>query len=674
MNYKKWSIPTLNKPLAMQIAEECEIDSFTALLLTSRGMTDPLDIEEFLSDDTIFSDPYEYKDMMPAVERIRRAITDFEKIAIFGDYDCDGITSTTLIYDYLSGQGADVIYYVPNRSEGYGMNIAAVDRLKSEGVSLIITVDNGISAIPEIKHAADIGIDTVVTDHHIAGEELPPAVAVVDPHRSDCPGGFKQLAGVGVAFKLVCALENRTCEEMLSEYSDLLTIGTIADVMPLTGENRGIVKYGVKHMARSRRPGITALLAAAGYENKPLTATAVAFTLAPRLNAAGRMGDSARGVRLLTETDEAAASALAEEICEDNVSRQQTESKIVENAVKQIEENNMQLDRVIVCSGENWHHGVIGIAAARLCEKYGRPVIVMSDDGEFAVGSGRSIKGFNIYDAIDSCKAMLTKFGGHPLAAGLTLKTEDIDNFRRQINEFAAEKHPEMPFPEISLDCKLNPAALSLSLADTVTALAPFGMGNPVPMFALCGMKIENIQEMGGGKHTRLFLSKKGAVIRCVMFGQSPSDLPFDRDDIVDAAVTLEINLWQGEEHLSIQIKDIRPSGVDDEFFSSLRAYERFRLFEDIDYSKVLISREDAAAVFRLVRGAKGGKTTREYLINKLCGKLTPAKILTAVDVLCELSVLKDEKEYISVCNTAVKVNLEASEILKNIRLRVSEI
>lgn len=669
MNYRKWVVPSPNKALATELSEECGIDTFTALLLATRGMTDPMEIEAFLSDDAMLCDPFEYKDMLPAAERIRRAMNDFEKIAIYGDYDCDGVTATALLYDYLAKNGADVLYVIPSRSDGYGMNFAAIDRLKAAGVSLIITVDNGISAVEEIRHAKEIGIETVVTDHHLPGDTLPPAVALVDPHRADCPSEFKDLCGVGVAFLLVCALEGCLPEEMLEEYADLVAIGTVADVMPLIGENRVFVKAGLRAIKAHARVGVAAVLQAAGYADKPLTATSIAFTLAPRLNAAGRIGDSMRGVQLLLESDPNDAAALAAEICADNATRQQIEGDIVASAVKQIEQAHYDRDRVLVVADEGWHHGVVGIAAARLVERFGRPVIVLGIEGESATGSGRSIAGFNLFEAISSCGDHLTKFGGHPLAAGMTLPRAEIDAFRDAINEYARLHHPQMPFPQLKLDCKLNPAGVSLALADSLEPLAPFGHGNPTPLFGLYGMTIENIQPMGGGKHLRLFLSKRGAVVRCVLFGTSVEQLPFDKGDLVDAAVTLEKNLWKGDEYLRIQVKDLRPCAVNDAFLSSVRLYEQFQNGEPLsDYSPLMIDRAEAAAVFRLVRGAQGGKITVERVINRLCDRLSYAKIRVAIDVLCELSVLQLDGDTLCPGDPSIKVDLASSGILAKIQ------
>lgn len=661
---KKWLIPQLNKSLASTISDECGIDPFLALIMTSRGMTDPFDIEEFLSDDLEIGDPFELKDMQKAVDRTRLAIDNFEKIAVFGDYDCDGVTSTALVYGYLSGQGADVIFHIPSRDDGYGMTVEAVDRLKAEGVTLIVTVDNGISALAEIDYAKTLGIDVVVTDHHLPGERLPAAVAVVDPHRADCASEFKDLAGVGVAFKFICALAGCFPEEMLGEYADLTALGTVADVMPLVGENRAIVKAGLKSIVNNKRPGIISLLKAAASDGKPVTATTLAFVLAPRINAAGRMGNSERAVRLLLESDPAVVGQITDEICSENVLRQKTEQEIADAAVRMVAENNMEFDRVIVVAGENWHHGVVGIAASRLVERYGRPVIILSSDGATASGSGRSIAGFNLFEAVRSAENLLIKYGGHTLAAGMTLETANIDAFRKAVNDYAAENNPVMPIPELKLDCKLNAAAVSLDLCRAIASLAPFGSGNPVPRFAICGLKIENIQGIGGDKHIKLFLSRDGAMICGVYFGVSPDSFAYEKGDVIDIAVQLEVNVWQGEENLSIQIKDIRPNGFEDSFFSDVWNYENFCRGEHADLSILNPTREDAAVVFRIVRNA--GKIGFDKLLTKLYGKMTYGKAVVAVDVLSELGVLTREGDIVAAV-PGVKADFASSEILERI-------
>lgn len=670
MVLKKWNIPTLDKPLANRLAEECGIDPFVALLLSARGFRTPEEIEEFLSDDAPIGDPMELKDMYKAVDRVRLALENFEKIAVFGDYDCDGVTATALLYSYLSEKGADVLYHIPQRSDGYGMSRAAVDALHAAGVTLILTVDNGISAGEEIAYAATLGMDVVVTDHHLPGETVPAAAAVVDPHRADCSSYFKNLAGVGVAFKLVCALEEQPPEELLPRYADLVALGTVADVMPLVGENRTFVQYGLRAIQNGGRTGLAALLCAASAAGRPVTSTTLAFMLAPRINAAGRIGSPDRAVSLLLEQDRAAADLLAQEICEDNVRRQAIEQEIAAAAAQAVTEQGLAYDRVIVVAGEDWHHGVVGIAASRLAERFGRPVILLSCEGETASGSGRSIAGFDLFAAVRAAEGLLTRYGGHTLAAGMTLQTSDIPAFRRQILDYAAVHYPVMPFPELRLDCKLNPAALNVDLARTAEALAPFGSGNPQPVFALCGLKIERIQGMGNDKHVRLVLSRNGAAVSAIKFGVSPAEFPYRAGDVVNLAAVLEVNLWQGSETLSVQIKDIHLAALTgEEFYASVRAYEAFRRgdADGYDPAALLITREEAAQVFRAVR-AERGKISQTALCVRLAGTLTYAKQRIACDVLCELGVLAKEGETMSLSAAGGRVDLASSGILMKLK------
>lgn len=676
MGYKKWMIPQTDKQLANRLAEECGIDPLVALIACSRGMCDPVEIDEFLSDDLLLASPFELIDMDKAVARIRAAIENFEKIAIYGDYDCDGVTSTALLYSYLSGRAANVIFYIPDRAdEGYGMNSDSVEKLKSMEISLIITVDNGISAAEEIDYARSLGIDVVVTDHHLPGGSLPEASAVVDPHRSDCPSEFKNLAGVGVAFKLICALEQASCEEMLPHFADLVALGTIADVMPLVGENRALVKAGLQKIAEEPRIGISALIEASGLQNKKIGSGSVSFMLAPRINAAGRMGRAERAVRLLLEEDYGEALEIAGEISGENSLRQQIEQQIVAEACAQIEAEGYAFDRVIVVAGENWHHGIVGIAASRLAERYGRPCIVLSVQGESAVGSGRSISGFSLFDAIKSAEHLLTRYGGHELAAGLTLQADLIPQFRKAIGEFAACQYPDMPFPQIKLDCKLNPAALSVDLAASLSSLTPYGSGNPTPMFGLFGMKIEKCIPLSGGKHLKLYLSRGSCVIQALMFGTAPEDFLFAEGDMVDAAVILEINLYQNEPCLSVQIRDIRLSGLDEEtFFRQIRFYEAFRRGELTAELAPAVTpgRGDMALVYRYAQSCRGHTVDLEQMVNRLCRKSSYGKIRVAVDVLQEMGILTvsetASKTLLSVNELDNKVNLEDSGILQRLK------
>ena len=489
MGLKKWQVASFDKELAKELAEECEIDPIVALIASARGYTDPCDLEEFLSDEPCFSDPYEMADIEKAAEIINNSIELGEKIAVYGDYDCDGVTATALLYSYLKSRNANCCYYIPDRfDEGYGMNISAVKKLFNEHTKLIVTVDNGIVCNEEIALAKELNMKVVVTDHHLPSDNLPCADAVVDPHRKDCPSEFKEICGAEVAFRLICVMENKEPEELLPYFADILALAVIADIMPLTLENRSIVKYGVQKLKNSPLTGLSALLNVAGIDISSVNASRIAFGLCPRINAAGRMGKADRAVELLITDNMMTALSIANEIDSENSLRQQIEKKIFEQAVGIIESQKLMYDRVIVAAGENWHHGVVGIVAARITEKYGCPAVLISIDGDLACGSGRSIDGFSLYNAIDSCRDLMIKFGGHELAAGITLKPQDIEEFRNRINDYAAG----LSFvpPVLKLDCKLNPSALSLDLAFSLEQLEPFGAGNKSPLFGVYGVTL----------------------------------------------------------------------------------------------------------------------------------------------------------------------------------------
>ena len=482
MSRKKWVISPCDRDAAASISENCGVDPFAAYLLCARGITDEFEVESFLYD-TDLMNPFELPDMDKAAERTLSAIENGEKITVFGDYDADGVTSTALLYSYLKSKGACVDYYIPDRAgEGYGMSIDAIQALKERGTELIITVDNGISAIEEVEYAHNIGMDVVVTDHHRVGEALPRAVAVVDPHRADAELEFREWAGVGVAFKFICALEGDEGYELLEQYGDIVALGTVADIVSLRGENRIIVRSGIAYMNAAisegtLRPGLAALLEASG-STAALDSSSLAFRFAPRINAAGRMGSAYTALRLLLSESREEALQIAEEISQANTERQTIELQIAQSAIDYIEENpHIKYQRVIVVAGKDWHQGVIGIVASRLVEKYGKPAIIISRSGEIAKGSGRSIEGFSLYDALTYCSELLTQYGGHTLAAGMSIEDDKIDQFREKINEYASGATPAVPV--ISIDCKLNPASINPELVYSMQMLEPFGAENP---------------------------------------------------------------------------------------------------------------------------------------------------------------------------------------------------
>lgn len=672
MSRKKWLTAHIDKELAAQVAENHSLDPFTALILVSRGITEYEDVEEFFDNDFSFCDPYLIADMDKAVERIEKAIDDFQKICVFGDYDADGVTATALMYSYLSSRGADVMYYIPDRvSEGYGMNCSAIDKLNEQGVKLIITVDNGISAIDEIAYAKTLGIETVVTDHHQVGDVLPDAVAVIDPHRPDCNLNFKDWAGVGVAFKVVCGLEKGDYSEILNNYADIIAVGTVADVVDLRDENRAIVKYGISKINSCPCNGINALRQVAGVSERALNAVGVTYSLAPRINAAGRIESAETALKLLICDNLATALDIADQVDGCNRQRHELENEIMEAAVAHIEANTqIKYSKVIVVCGEKWHHGVVGIVAAKLVEKYGKPAIVIAFDGDEGTGSARSIDGFSVYDAIKSCDDLLTHFGGHTMAAGLGIKKENINEFFIRINEYA-NGIPDVA-PTLMLDCKLNPAYIDSSLVESLEMLEPFGAGNAQPLFGIFGVTIENIKAVGEGKHLRITFSKGNTQFVAMKFSTTLNEFPFVGRDVVDLAVRIDKNEFRGEVKASVQIRDMRFSGIDeDNLFKSQTLYEKYRCGEKLTTHEARFltpTREFLLGVYGLIKQYKMWQFDVETLTYRAkCPIERYCTMLVSIDVLCELGLIEKENSKLVFVGDGKKADLSQSEILSNL-------
>lgn len=669
MKFKRWIVEAPQKALAAALAEECDVDPFVALIAAGRGYSEPELLEEFLTDEPLLADPYELADIEKAAEIINEAIYSEEKIAVFGDYDVDGVTATALMFSYLKNRGARVSYYIPDREkEGYGINITAIDKLKDDGVDLIVTVDNGIAALSEIEYAKRLGIKVVVTDHHLPGGELPLADAVVDPHRADDYSEFKEICGAFVAFKVICAVEGRTPEEMLYDYGDLVALGTVADIMPLINENRAIVREGVNLISNGSRRGFTALLRAAGIEEDSLTASRLAFGVAPRLNAAGRVGDATRAAELLLTDDDEVADGLASVLNNENIRRQSLEKQILAEAVEIVEKKGYKHNRVIVVSGENWHGGVLGIVASRLCEKYARPAVVLSVQDGVANGSARSIKGFSIYEALKDSSYLLTKFGGHEMAAGLTLYADSINSFRNAVNEYATRFSKLLP--ELKLDCKLNPAALSVDLAETLKVFEPFGVGNPTVLFGIFDLTLDKISPVAQGKHLRLAFSKGDTTFSAMLFGTTAAEFEYNVGDKVDIAVNLDTNLFNNNISLTVMVKEIRRSGINEEkLIKELSLYEDFKSGNTDDYADIIPSRDDVVIIYKQL--LKQGYSL-DKLVTMNLNSVGYAKTLIAAEALCELKICSifdiDGVKVIKVTNSETKTNLMDAKILKRLR------
>lgn len=680
MSIKRWRVLQHDDSAAAKFAEETGIPRLLAVLLQTRGIADGAAAEDFFSGEPALSDPFAMADMEKAVERINRAVDNFEKIAVYGDYDADGVTATAMLYSYLEACGADVTYYIPEREgEGYGLNMGAIDTLHGREVRLIVTVDNGISSVEEVAYAGSLGIDTVVTDHHRPREVLPGACAVVDPCRSDCRCPYRDFAGVGVAFKLIMALEGPDCDPapLLDNYADLVAIGTIGDVVPLTGENRSLVKAGLALMRRTDRLGLRALMEQAGLDGAKLTSESVAFGVVPRINATGRIGSPDRAVRLLVSESPEEAGELVAEICGDNDCRRQIESEVYREALEKLErEPKLLLDRVLVVSGENWHHGVIGIVSSRLTERFGKPSVVISRTGDEAKGSGRSVEGFSLFEAVCSCSDLLTKFGGHPMAAGLSLPAENVAAFRERINRYAASLSGPMPVPVRAVDCLLEPRELTLEIPELARSMEPFGTGNPSPVFGLFGVTVSEITPVGGGGHLRVGVKKGNVTVRCMKFRTTLEEFCYRAGDTVDLAVSLEAREYNGRNTLSVVIRDMRPSGADEEeIISGLALYEKFRRGETLTEREALLltpSRMDFASVYRTLRSERVFRGTPEALYCRLPDP-APAfgKLPVALGVLAEHGLIRLQKTMdtydISLVQTQGKVDLFRSRILSGL-------
>ena len=673
MAHKKWRIANADKEKASAISEKFNMDAFVAYLLAARGFDDELKVSEFISSSVRISDPYALSGMEAAVSRIEQAISLGEKITVYGDYDCDGVTSTALLYSLFSDMGGNVDYYIPSRdSEGYGLNMSAVKKLAENGTRLIVTVDNGISAVEEAEYAYSLGLELVITDHHQVPETLPRAEAVVNPHLQDGELPFTNFAGVGVAFKLACALYGDT-DDILYRYADLAAIGTIADIMPLCDENRAIVKTGVRLINEDPRPGIAALIKAAGLSDKEINSTNVAFSVCPRINATGRLEHAARAVELLVCEDPAKADFIAEQLNENNTHRQELEQEIFEDVVKQLSaEPALASARVIVVAGKGFHQGVVGIVASRICEKYEKPSIIIGvDEDGTARGSARSVQGFNIFEAVSSCADMLTHFGGHPGAAGLSLSAADIDAFRDKINAFAAQKYPAMPPQTVDIDFKISPFYLSVELAKDLKILEPYGEGNKRAVFALMNLELISITPMGGGKHIRLECEKKGRKIRIVKFGTPPDRFPFISGEKIDAAVRIGVNPYNGREYLSVQAVDIRKSAMDeDAYFSQREAYQLFLAGKN-NSKDVYPGRQVCAEVYKALRKRKNVYTDADSLYFSLSG-VTYAQMMFALRAFHEFSLISYDGGSIKICEAAQKVDLESSKTLKSLKGRLN--
>lgn len=564
MKFVDWVIKGYDRAAAVLLSRS-GINPLVSVFLASRGMTTVEAAEKFLSEDlSVISDPFLLKDMDIAVKRINQAVENGERIAIYGDYDVDGMTASCLLASYFRAKGAPFEIYIPGRmEEGYGVNKTALDALVSRGVSLVVTVDCGITAKYEALYAKELGIDLIITDHHECKDELPDAVAVIDPKRKDCPYPNKTLAGVGVAFKLVCALEStEDIETLLVKYGDFVAIGTIADVMPVTGENRVLIRRGLSALNMKNRPGLRRLMRETCIDRRDINTATIGFALSPRLNAAGRMGRTSLTVDLLLTESEEEADQLTTELCSLNSERRQLESGIFEEAYSSILDNLPK--GPIVLSNRGWYQGVMGIVAARIVEQFLFPVVMISlDDDGVGRGSCRSIGNFRMYSALERCSDLLENFGGHEMAAGLTIAEANIDELRRRIFEYYHEtiKIPAVPTLRIDFEV-VKPDLLSLENVTALERTEPFGNGHLPPFLCIKGAVLNSVIPVAAGKHTKLRILKSGKSFDCICFGRTADDLGAEEGQLVDLAFEPVVNEYRGWRNVQLHVIDIHASTV----------------------------------------------------------------------------------------------------------------
>lgn len=692
MNNREWLIFESDDALCSEISKECGLFPLTARILQNRGLTEKNEIKSFLDKDNMpLHDPFLLKDMDKAVARIEAAIASKQRVCIYGDYDVDGVTSTVMLYLYLCSRGLECEYFIPERiSEGYGLSLPVIEKMKGR-VDLIITVDTGVTAVAEAEYAKNIGIDMVITDHHSCRETLPNAVAVVNPHREDSIYPFRNLAGVGVVFKLLCALEGDT-NRILDLYSDIIAVGTVADVMPIIDENRRITGVGLNKLAQTENVGLLALMRRAGIVKygkrvKKITSATVGYVLAPRINAAGRIACASRAVELLLTKDEAEADKIAEELCEINKLRQATEQTIYEQAVEIIESSFID-DRFLVLAYDGWHQGVIGVVASKIAEKYSRPCILFSLDGETAKGSGRSIKGFSLMDALSSCGELLTEYGGHELAAGLSIERANIDEFRKKLNEYATplleSGNASVP---LEIECEAKFADLTERGIDELLRLEPFGLSNPQPVLLIRNVTLHDIVPLSQGKHVRFRLSgqENGRThsLNAVCFGISFDSFAFCEGDKCDIVFTADINEYMGTRSPQIFIKAIRLSEDERKLMSDCNeCFEK--LCSGIYYENAENDIPDLADfrnIFRFIRREAGHEGTNisltsavRNLENEFNIKASLCKFKIILEVLNEQKLIaldyREGKNTVSIkmMPSNGKINIDESPLLRAIR------
>ena len=669
---KKWQIEKPDEKVARMIYSGSNVSKLCADVMAARNIRSLGEAAEKFNCDEL-SDPFLIQDMEAAADVINEAIDDGTPICIYGDYDCDGIMATVILYSYLADMGVDVTYYIPEREEGYGMNEEAIRKLHRTGTKLIVTVDNGITAIKEAELIYELGMRLVITDHHQPLEELPRAEAVVDPHRADCPSPYKKYCGAALALLLLAALDGGDWTIALEQFGELAAIATVADVVDLSGENRFLVQRGLQYLANTENIGLLTLMENSGIKGKTLTASSMAFSIAPRINAAGRFGSPTEAVCLLMaqEPEDAANIAAGIERC--NRARKEEEERILSEIQKQTEQNPALLtERVLVFAGKGWHHGVIGIVAARLQERFGKPAFIITIEENGARGSARSFGEFSVFECLDYCRAHLTKYGGHPGAGGFSLEKESVPELVRSIQKYAGQNFPQMPVFTVRADKLLLPEDLTVENIGGLSVLEPFGAGNPSPVFAICHAVLKELHPLSGGAHTKMKLIYGTMAIDALLFRTSPDQVKLKAEDVCDLLVSASVNVYNGRTSLSLIVQDYRRSGVKQaKYFAAASAYEQLARGEELSkayYAAIAPSRDELAAVYKAVPEKE---TDIDALFMQLQNiEMNYCKLRVCLDVFKELGLASIDAYHGMVKRLPVnkRVNLEDSALLCDVR------
>ena len=687
MRYKQWKIAHPSPEGRAQL-ERAGIPSLLACVLSARGVTEPEQAWKLLTPgEEPLLDPMLLKDMDRAVLRVTRALKRGETIAVYGDYDVDGITATCLLTDCLTRLGGRVRSYIPDRlEEGYGLNQEAVLHLAQQGVTLIITVDCGITAAREVEFARELGIDVVITDHHECKQAIPEAAAVVDPHRPDCPYPFKGLAGVGVALKLAMAAAGPDRAGLVfREYADLAAVGTVADVMPMTGENRTIVQTGLAALAHPRRVGLAQLMDEAGLGDKPVTSVSIGYTLAPRINAAGRMGQADLAAELLLTRDPGRAAALAQELCALNRERQTIECEIFQECVQRLERRPQS--GIILLADEHWHQGVVGIVASRLTEKYSCPAFMVCLDQGMGKGSCRSWGGVNLFHLLTQCQDLLEGFGGHAMAAGFTVREENIPALERRLRQLVLEEQAGEELPSLlEIDAAVLPQELTVEAVEALDALEPCGAGNPRPVLVLTGAHVISAAQVGRGRHLKLRLEGRGVPLDAIFFSVDGSELGLTPGCRVDVAFYPQINDFRGVRSVQLQVVDLRHAMTRAQLEQSI--YEKYRRGEPLspqEAQSLLPTRAEFVCLWRYLERQCAGQTFLEDTLARIAQKSArsggqserPNHTLVCLEVMEERGLISLERQsgrvQITLHRLEHKVDLNASAILRRLREATQE-